>query len=95
MFSIYLHGNWRWLTRNMTTPQKEAAADAVERHGLKHHNEPDEPWTAPEHLRWWREGDTVICKMCLNPCNAQTAHLHQGQFIGDECCWDERLRSSE
>lgn len=35
------------------------------------------------------------CKMCGKPCKASDAHLHQGSFIGDECCWDERLRSTE
>lgn len=37
----------------------------------------------------------VICSVCLSPCKASTAHLHQGRWIGDECCWDERLRASE
>ena len=36
-----------------------------------------------------------ICCICGNFCDAVTAHIHQGQFIGDECCWDERLRASE
>lgn len=53
--SIELHGNWRWLTRNMTTEQKTAAADAVERHwdlieaddpGLTHE-------ASREEVRWW------------------------------------------
>ena len=39
--------------------------------------------------------DVVICKICHQLSNAQTAHLHQGEYIGDECCWDERLRASE
>jgi hypothetical protein len=29
--SVWLHGKWRWLTRKMTTAEKEAFADAVER----------------------------------------------------------------
>ena len=37
----------------------------------------------------------VTCKLCHNLCNPDTAHLHQGGWIGDECCWDERLRASE
>jgi hypothetical protein len=37
----------------------------------------------------------VTCAICRQRCAARTAHLHQGQWIGDECCWDERLRSSE
>lgn len=39
--------------------------------------------------------DTIACSLCGEPCNKETAHLHQDQYIGDECCWDERLRSSE
>jgi len=37
----------------------------------------------------------VKCSLCKNPAKAKTAHLHQGEYIGDECCWDERLRASE
>lgn len=37
---------------------------------------------------------TVICKFCLQDAPSKTAHLHQEQYVG-ECCWDERLRSSE
>ncbi|MFE9812343.1 hypothetical protein [Streptomyces sp. NPDC005548] len=50
--SVWLHGDWRWLTQNMTTPEREHAADAVARYSL--HLEPDEPEI--EGLRWWREG---------------------------------------
>lgn len=39
--------------------------------------------------------ETVKCSLCGELCNVRTAHLHQGEYIGDECCWDERLRSSE
>ena len=37
----------------------------------------------------------VECKFCERGVNAQTAHMHQGEYVGDECCWDERLRSTE
>ena len=37
----------------------------------------------------------TICSLCGNPCKSNLAHLHQGKYIGDECCWDERLRTSE
>jgi hypothetical protein len=37
----------------------------------------------------------VTCSLCGKNCNADGAHLHGGEWIGDECCWDERLRSSE
>lgn len=38
---------------------------------------------------------TVTCSLCGKPCGAMLAHLHQGKWIGDECCWDERLKASE
>lgn len=38
---------------------------------------------------------SVPCSLCGKPCAASRAHLHQGTWIGDECCWDERLRASE
>lgn len=37
---------------------------------------------------------TVTCSLCHCPTPALSAHLHQGQWIGDEC-WDERLQASE
>ena len=50
MHSIWLHGDWRWITQNMTTGEKEAVADAVERYGawldLKDPVKVD---------RWWRD----------------------------------------
>ena len=42
-----------------------------------------------------RRADSVTCAICHRACCAKTAHLHSGQWIGDECCWDERLRASE
>jgi len=44
---------------------------------------------------YMKMGHTVICKLCKKTVPAATAHLHQGEYIGDECCWDERLRSTE
>lgn len=49
--SVWLHGNWRFLTKHMPTPEKEHAADAVARYSR--HLEPDEPDL--DGLRWWRE----------------------------------------
>jgi hypothetical protein len=37
----------------------------------------------------------VTCQLCGKPTNALTAHPHGDGYIGDECCWDERLRGSE
>jgi len=39
--------------------------------------------------------DTVICKFCGKEVPGRTAHLHQNQWVGNDCCWDERLRSTE
>lgn len=54
--SVWLHGNWKWLTKNMTTPEREHAADAVARwtaalNAEDHDLETEEP----EGLRWWRD----------------------------------------
>lgn len=49
--SVWLHGKWRWLTSQMTTPEKEAFADAVDRAG-------DVLADGEDRLpvdRWWRE----------------------------------------
>ena len=35
------------------------------------------------------------CSVCRRWCNAAKVHVHQGAYVGDECCWDERLRASE
>lgn len=39
--------------------------------------------------------DTVECKFCHKDVPAKTAHLHEDEWVGDDCCWDERLRSTE
>jgi len=54
--AVWLHANWRYLTSQMTTPEREHAADAVARwsarldefDGAGREGEPD-------GLRWWRE----------------------------------------
>ena len=56
MFSVWLHGNWRWLTSNMTTDQREAAADAVQRHDVWISAQDDDlDRISGADLRWWRE----------------------------------------
>lgn len=37
----------------------------------------------------------VCCKFCHEMVAAATAHLHDGGWVGDACCWDERLRATE
>jgi hypothetical protein len=43
------------------------------------------------------EGNDLFttCSICKEQCLSRFAHLHQGEWIGDGCCWDERLHSSE
>ncbi|MFK0288275.1 hypothetical protein ACIQVL_48560 [Streptomyces sp. NPDC090499] len=52
--SVWLHGNWRWLTKNMTTPEREHAADAVNRYSA-HLNAEDPDLEEITDLRWWRD----------------------------------------
>jgi hypothetical protein len=51
--SVYLNGRWFWLTRQMSTEDREAFADACDRYGQ--HLEPDDPGLVP---RWWRDDYT-------------------------------------
>jgi hypothetical protein len=54
--SVWLHGKWSWLTKNMTTPEREYAADCVARWNARLAEEDEEPDRGePEGLRWWRE----------------------------------------
>lgn len=48
--SVWLHGKWWWLTKNMTTEEREAFADAVERYSAT--LEPEDPVRVD---RWWRD----------------------------------------
>ncbi|MEU1761335.1 hypothetical protein [Micromonospora sp. NPDC005652] len=50
--SVWLHGDWFWLTRSMTTEEREAAAAAVRRHSDMH-AEPGESPLDDRALRWW------------------------------------------
>jgi hypothetical protein len=50
----------------------------------------DPEWHPEQHF-----GEKVACYLCREPALAANAHPHQRQWIGDECCWNERLRSSE
>jgi hypothetical protein len=49
--SVWLHGDWRWLTRNMTTDEREAFADACDRHN---NTAPPDDRVSPVE-RWWRD----------------------------------------
>jgi hypothetical protein len=41
------------------------------------------------------DATTVDCKFCHATVPVKTAHAHEGGFVGDACCWDERLRTTE
>ena len=43
----------------------------------------------------WNVTEVLECSLCGQNCDADDAHLHQGKYIGNECCWDERLKASE
>jgi hypothetical protein len=44
----------------------------------------------------WRDTfPRVRCTFCGKMVPKRTAHRHQGKWVGDDCCWDERLRSTE
>lgn len=55
MHSVWLHGDWFWLTRWMTTGQREAAADAVHRHEAtaEEADAPGDAGISDRGLRWW------------------------------------------
>jgi len=40
------------------------------------------------------EPETVTCCFCKRQTSVSTAHLHQDTWVG-ECCWDERLKTTE
>lgn len=36
-----------------------------------------------------------MCKFCHSDILRATAHRHGSGWVGDSCCWDERLRATE
>jgi hypothetical protein len=42
-----------------------------------------------------KEASVIECAWCHQLCAAETAHLHQGRYVCDEQCWDDRLKASE
>jgi formylmethanofuran dehydrogenase subunit E len=43
----------------------------------------------------WRRAYQVQCSICHELCLGESAHLHQGKWICQERCWDDRLKASE
>lgn len=53
MFTVWLEGNWRWVTQKMTTEAREAAVAAVLRYDrAMKEDDPDDLLTR-ESLAWW------------------------------------------
>jgi hypothetical protein len=61
--SIVLYINWRFLTKQLTTEQKDLFADALERDAIRTHgpegDEPDPEMARPPSYapRWWRTAE--------------------------------------
>lgn len=54
--TVWLHGKWSWLTKCMTTPQREYAADCVARWSARLAEDDGESERGePDGLRWWRD----------------------------------------
>jgi hypothetical protein len=53
--AVWLHGNWQYVTSQMTTPEREHAADAVARWSDELARADGEERQEPEGLRWWRD----------------------------------------
>lgn len=54
--TVWLEGNWQWLTSRMTTPAREHAADAVARWSARlAADDGDLDRGEPDGLRWWRD----------------------------------------
>lgn len=53
--SVWLHGNWRYLTQQMETPEREHAADAVARYRTVLSADGEDRFEEPQDLRWWRD----------------------------------------
>jgi len=55
-FTVWLEGNWPWISKKMTTPQREYAADRVAAYSRYLATcDGDLEREEPEGLRWWRE----------------------------------------
>jgi formylmethanofuran dehydrogenase subunit E len=43
----------------------------------------------------WRRAYQVQCSICHELCLGESVHSHQGKWICQERCWDDRLKASE
>jgi hypothetical protein len=51
MFTVWLEGNWQWITKKMTTDEREAAVAAVLRYDAATHGDDEE--LPRSSLAWW------------------------------------------
>src|ERR1043166_677710 len=59
------------------------------------HGPLDEPECLDFSVTQWRRRYEIKCSLCSLPCLGESAHLHQGRWICEERCWDDRLKGSE
>lgn len=80
----------RWPHFTEATPLSDDEIDTLINDKINHVDalEIDHPLTDEER-------NEVRCSLCRKWCNAETAHLHQDEWVGDECCWTEQLKASE
>ena len=75
--------------------------NALWRAGLVEMEGPGRRWVpsalgrALVRVRARTRGPNVRCALCGTPGPEDEAHWHEGGWIGDACCWDERLKASE
>jgi hypothetical protein len=55
----------------------------------------EDPDCGSHTVAQWRRAYQVTCSLCHLPGLAESAHLHQGKWICEERCWDNRLKASE
>lgn len=56
MHSVWLHGDWRYLTSKMTAEEREAAAVAVQRYSTWLNRQDPSLTSEVLDLRWWQDG---------------------------------------
>lgn len=82
--SIWLHGNWRYLTANMSTPEREAAADEVTLWNKLSIDSDGEGSITPISqiaLRWWRYDLTSLgCRTLGRPCECDARQYEITSF---------------
>lgn len=63
-------------------------------YAIRHAKGEPDPNDQPEPPDQELPDNMVTCKLCQKETPLAEAHRHQGGYVG-ECCWDERLRTTE